>query len=573
MSGKIATGKITKKNKKTISLETKLDILRRFNKGEKAVVIAKAVGLAPTTVRTIRDRDGGKIREAAKSATSLEAKKMTRTRSALMIKMENLLSIWIENQVAQKIPLSKMVIQTKAKSLFEDLKKKAASSDNASCSATDTKEKFEASQGWFERFKIRANLHSISLKGEAASADITAAELYPSLLKTLIHEGGYDTKQVFNVDETGLFWKRLPKKTFISKTEKSAPGFKACKDRLTLLLGGNANGDFKFKPFLIYKSENPRAMKGCSKGLLPVHWRSNKKAWMTASLFQNWVSTCAIPEIKAYCHKENLDFKALVLIDNAPSHPVYLDELSENVKFVFLPANTTPIIQPMDQGVISNFKSYYLRRTFKLLLSETDGQDQLTILEFWKKFNIMKAIEIISDSWKEVKPTCMNGAWRKIWPECVKILCDAEVDDAPAVCHEISNLASEFNFEGMEENDLNELLTSHNQEFSNEELFQLESQCDSEDDDSEMSEKKNLTPKLISKAMSLIDEAMEIFSKNDPDSERSLKVSQAVATNINCYKEIYVALKNKVVQQTLDQYFVKDSRPTTTAIMASSESD
>ena len=75
-------------------METKLDILRRFHKGEKAVEIAKAVGLAVTTVRTIKDRDGNKIKEAAKSATLLDAK------SALMIKMKSLLSMWIEKQVA-----------------------------------------------------------------------------------------------------------------------------------------------------------------------------------------------------------------------------------------------------------------------------------------------------------------------------------------------------------------------------------------------------------------------------------------------------------------------------------------
>ena len=89
----------------------------------------------------------------------------------------------------------------------------------------------------------------------------------------------------------------------------------------------------------------------------------------------------------------------------------------------------------------------------------------------------------------------------------------------------------------------------------------------------EISEEQNLTSKQISKAMCLIDEAMDIFFKNDPDSGRSFKVSQAVATNINCYKEIYFTLKKKAVQQTLDQFFVKESRLTTTATMDSSDSD
>ena len=99
----------------------------------------------------------------------------------------------------------------------------------------------------------------------------------------------------------------------------------------------------------------------------------------------------------------------------------------------------------------------------------------------------------------------------------------------------------------MEEPDINELLTSHNQEFSNEELLQLDLQFANEKGDSsiEISEKQNLTSKQISKAMRLIDEAMEIFLKNDPDSETSIKVSQAVATNINCYKESYFRLKKR----------------------------
>jgi hypothetical protein len=183
-------------------------------------------------------------------------------------------------------------------------------------------------------------MHNVKLTGEAVSADKDAAARFPACFKKIIEENNYDDRQIFNVDETGLYWEKMPSRTFSAKNEESQPGYKVSKDRLTLLLGGNAEGDFKLKPMLIYRSLNPRALRGCNKASLHVIWRQIKSG-VTQALFEDWFKSYFCPAAENYSKQNNLTSKALLVLHNAPGHPTALNDLCENVKVVFLPPNTT----------------------------------------------------------------------------------------------------------------------------------------------------------------------------------------------------------------------------------------
>ena len=88
----------------------------------------------------------------------------------------------------------------------------------------------------------------------------------------------------FNVDKTGLYWKRMPGQSYICTEKKLMPGYKESKDSLTLLLAGNASSDIKLRPLSVYHADNPRALTN-NQGSLPVVWKSNSKAWLTQGHF------------------------------------------------------------------------------------------------------------------------------------------------------------------------------------------------------------------------------------------------------------------------------------------------
>ena len=115
-----------------------------------------------------------------------------------------------------------------------------------------------------------------------ASNDTTSNWLKDVLPKLV---EGYQPMDIYNADETDLFYQLMPNKTLARKDD--CAGMKKSKQRVTLLLGANMDGSDWLHPLLIGKFANPRCLKNVHS--LPVTYKHGKKAWMTSQILKEWL--------------------------------------------------------------------------------------------------------------------------------------------------------------------------------------------------------------------------------------------------------------------------------------------
>ena len=111
------------------------------------------------------------------------------------------------------------------------------------------------------------------------------------------------------------------------------------------------------------------------------------------------------------------EVKGLLLLDDVPAHPDKEKHVSADEKIctMFLPPNTTSIIQPMDLGEIVSCKGFHQQKLGEVLVvieEEEDTRGQRSINNI-KSYNIKSAIYNFASAWKDMKMTTLSNLWKK----------------------------------------------------------------------------------------------------------------------------------------------------------------
>ena len=256
---------------------------------------------------------------------------------------------------------------------------------------------FKPTEGWLGRWKQRNNIVFRRCHGEKKDADAQSGEDWiRDALPTILQE--YDSENVYNCDETGLLYRALPTGTLTQKTEKVS-GEKKAMDRISVMLCCNMAGSNKLTPLVIGHSRKPRCFRGQR---VPLPWESNNKAWMTAAIFRDWIR-------KIDGEMGMQQKKIVLLLNNRSAHPH--DIPLDNIRLVFLPANTTSLIQPLDRGIIRNFKSLYRSQLLKRVLNAIDNIDNAQ--KFAKTMTVLDALFMVREAWMGVNEDIIRNCFRK----------------------------------------------------------------------------------------------------------------------------------------------------------------
>ena len=251
---------------------------------------------------------------------------------------------------------------------------------------------FTMSNGWLQKFKHRYGIKSWIKHGEKGSVDetvITAA--LPDLRQKL---SAYPPDCVYNMDETGLFFRMLPSRSLATH---AVPGHKKDKTRITIALCVNSDGSDKLPLLVIGKAKKPRCFAGVNMKNLGVDYKSNASSWMTAMLFQEWIKDW---DQKLKAKKK----KVLLLLDNLSSHNVSRIGLSQ-IETLFLPPNTTSRLQPLDAGIIETFKRYYRKRMLRWMINMIEQGNRNA------RIDLKTAIEFADAAYEQLSRETIQNCW------------------------------------------------------------------------------------------------------------------------------------------------------------------
>ena len=442
-----------KKTRQRYSNETKIQVILALETRKNVSLneVAKEFNVAAGTVRGWRE-EADKIQKQAMDNRRVGAK-ANPSRDPLKKVWDAILTLFEKNSrlpLAQRLEVNVAVVRTIGKQARDNLLEAHAQSPILNPTELINMQKFKASETWARKWARDREV--ISSKSEPINrAELAQARV--SELQQIISQ--YPPDNVYSMTSSGLFFRVLPHRAYVSKLEENDDAsddkrVRACKglkskDRMTLYMCANESGLDRLPITCIGKYEHPACFRVGAQKALPYLYQ--KQALSDAGTFQMWWRTVFLPHMRQTQEGE----KVLLLVESVgPCEADLLKDPTDQVRVEALPPSysttmvyakkekedskekgvptvpSLPQCQAMEYGILETVKRRY---RYRLLQEVMDAFDERHIrrqvaneanypmgsrgLREGSLAHIGDSMRLLDIIWKEVAKTTITKAWQK----------------------------------------------------------------------------------------------------------------------------------------------------------------
>lgn len=367
-----------------LSLETKVEIIKRIKNGERQVDLAMEYNVGRSTLSFIM-KNAEKFLGILKNGKFHPESK--RLRGAQREDVEAALYEWYRQASHIGMAISGPILCRKARDFAAKL----------------GYQEFKATHGWLDRFKRRKNIvlgrsKILKLKGNEEDSEEFKEDFSENILPNTLVQ--YESNDVFHASEIGLLYRVFPSKALQFKGTRCAGGINS-KKRITVLICTNMTGSEKFPLLVTGKHAKPKCFKNVKS--LPVQYLSNDKSWMTKESYMDWLK-----DLNSWFVQQNR--KILLVVPHLPIH-LKSPKLSA-VKVIVTPSN---FVGPSKLGISYSLKRNYRRAILETFLSQIE--ENLKLRKKNKKqtvkFSLLTCLHKLAAAWHAVTDVTIGNSFRR----------------------------------------------------------------------------------------------------------------------------------------------------------------
>lgn len=187
------------RKRKHLTLENKVQIIKRHKEGRSVKALQHEYQCGQTQIYSIIKQQDDILATYESNSSRSSHSLGHKARNSSFSKVNDSLYDWYRLACSKNIYPDGPVLKEKAIEIADKL----------------GVEGFKASNGWLEKWKKRHFIRRVTVCGESGDVSGPTVDSWKERLAEILH--GYELKDIYNIDETGCFWRSLPDKGFGEK--------------------------------------------------------------------------------------------------------------------------------------------------------------------------------------------------------------------------------------------------------------------------------------------------------------------------------------------------------------------